>query len=290
VSAAAPLTFPERPEGLPPRPITKGKPWRALFAIPIAIVAVIAGGVTYVVVAAIRTAVVSPPAHQDGIVGVALHGTPPLLVTASTLVQDIALVGGAVLAASLAMAKPLRLRPADLGLRGARIWSSIGLVLLGYGAFVVLAAAWTSALGITDRENVPVELGTRDSTAALVGAALLVCVVAPICEELFFRGYLFAALRRRGLVLAALVTGLAFGGAHVASAPIGFIVPLGVLGVILCLLYERTGSLYPCMGLHALNNSIAFGVGDGRGWLIPICLAAAGTVVYSLSRAARALA
>ena len=36
--------------------------------------------------------------------------------------------------------------------------------------------------------------------------------------------------------------------------------PLGVLGFIFCLVYERTGSLYPVIALHALNNSIAYGV------------------------------
>ena len=39
-----------------------------------------------------------------------------------------------------------------------------------------------------------------------------------------------------------------------------FLVPLGVFGALLCLLYYRTGSLLPCMVLHALNNSLALGV------------------------------
>ena len=39
-----------------------------------------------------------------------------------------------------------------------------------------------------------------------------------------------------------------------------FLVPLGVFGALLCVLYHRTGSLLPCMVLHALNNSLALGV------------------------------
>ena len=290
MSAAGPLTLPERPEGLPPRPVRRGKPWRALLAIPIGIVAVIAGGITYAVVSVIRSALTSPPAHHAGLVGVALHGTPPLLVTASTLAQDLVLVGGVVLAAASAMKATGRLRPADLGLRPARIASSAGLVVAGFVTFLLLAQVWASALNITAHENVPVELGSRDSAGALVGSALLVTLVAPIAEELFFRGYLFAALRRYGLVPATLVTGVAFGAAHVFSAPIAFIVPLAALGVILCLLYERTGSLYPCIALHVLNNSLAFGVGDGRGWLVPVCLAVAAMSVYGLSRSVRSFA
>ena len=264
--------------------------WRAFLALPVALAAVVAGAATYAIVGVLRAAVTSPPDHHDGIVGVALHGPPPLLTFSSTLTQDIALVVGAIIAAGLAMPGASAPRPEDFGLRPARLWSSAGLVLAGYGVFIALSAAWTSALGITARENVPVQLGTYDSGLALAGAILLVCVIAPVCEELFFRGYVFSALRRRGLLLAALVTGTAFGLAHVVSSPIGFIVPLATLGVILCLLYERTRSLYPCMALHALNNSIAFGVGDGRTWLIPICLVTAATIIYSMSQMVRRIA
>jgi membrane protease YdiL (CAAX protease family) len=288
VSTAGSLTLPERPEGLPPRGPSAGRPWRALAALPIAIAALVGGTVVYFVVGAVRGALTDAPDPSRGVVGVALHGSPPLLTLSATLAQDLVLVAGALLAAAAASGG--RLRPGDLGLRGARLASSVGLVLAGYVVFVLVSAAWTSALGIQDRENVAIDLGTRDSAAALVGAAVLVCVVAPVCEELFFRGYLFAALRRRGLVPAAAITGLAFGLAHVASAPIGFIVPLAVLGVVLCLVYERTGSLYPCMALHALNNSIAFGVADGRAWLVPACIAASVAGIASLSRVARSFA
>ena len=61
-----------------------------------------------------------------------------------------------------------------------------------------------------------------------------------------------------------------FGGIHAGSAPVGFLVPLAVFGVILCLIYHVTRSLYPCMALHCINNSIAFGVGEHWGWEIPV--------------------
>ena len=72
---------------------------------------------------------------------------------------------------------------------------------------------------------------------------------------------------------AALLTGITFGAIHVGSAPVGYLVPLAALGVLLCLLYVRTGSLYPCIALHCLNNSIAFGVSQHWGWEIPVLLA-----------------
>jgi membrane protease YdiL (CAAX protease family) len=60
-------------------------------------------------------------------------------------------------------------------------------------------------------------------------------------------------------VLAAILSGIVFGGVHLGSSPIGYLVPLAFFGVGLCLLYEWTGSLYPPIALHALNNSIALG-------------------------------
>ena len=272
VPGAAPAVAPDRP-------------WRALWALPVALAAIVAGGIASVIAIAVRNALTTPPVHEPGTVGVALHGIPPVVTFVGTLAQDLALVAGAVFVAANALRG--RVTAAHLGLREvARPWRATGLVVGGYVLFIVLSAAWTAGLGITAHENIAVELGTGDSLAALVGAALLTCVVAPVCEELFFRGFLFGALRRHGVIVATLITGLAFGAAHVASAPIAFIVPLAALGMILCLIYERTRSLYPCMALHALNNSIAFGVGDGRGWLVPVCLAGAAACVGLLARAA----
>lgn len=276
------LESPERPEGLPARTPPEPRPWAAWWALPVALGAVVIGGLFYAAATAIRSALVDLPVAADGVFGVALHGPPPVLTLVATLAQDLALIAGAVLVAASALKG--RVTGGAFGLRPARLASSVGYVIGAYVLFLIVAAAWTTALGIQDRENIAVDLGTRDSVFAFVAAGFLVCVVAPLAEEVFFRGFLYGALRKRGVPIAALVSGVTFGLAHVASSPIGFVVPLATLGVILALLYERTGSLYPSIALHSLNNSIAFGVGDGRAWAIPICLAASGLVVYGLSR------
>jgi membrane protease YdiL (CAAX protease family) len=276
------LEHPERPAGLPERRDRVQRPWPAWAAIPIALTAFVGGGIFAVIAIAIHNGLVDLPVHQPGSVGVALHGAPPLVTFIGTMAQDLILIAGAIYV--VWSSTPPGRRASALGLRPARVASSAGFVLLGYVVFIVISAVWVSALGIKDHESVAIQLGTRDSALALAGGALITCVVAPVCEELFFRGFLFGALRKRGLVVAALVTGVTFGLVHVGSAPIGFLVPLAVLGVILCLIYERTGSLYPCMALHAFNNSIAFGVGDGRGWLIPVGLAMAAAGIFGLSR------
>ena len=92
---------------------------------------------------------------------------------------------------------------------------------------------------------------------------MLVTVIAPIAEELFFRGYFFGALRNwRGSGRRRCSPALVFGGIHVGSAPAVFLVPLAILGFLLCIVRWRTGSLLPCIALHAINNALAFGVDE----------------------------
>ena len=61
-----------------------------------------------------------------------------------------------------------------------------------------------------------------------------------------------------------------------------------VLGGVLCLIYWKTGSLLPCIALHALNNALAFGVSQHWGWEVPVimvgALAAVGAIVAPIVR------
>jgi membrane protease YdiL (CAAX protease family) len=92
----------------------------------------------------------------------------------------------------------------------------------------------------------------------------MVICVAPVAEEFFFRGFFYRALRSRWSVpVAAGIDGLLFGVIHYdfsGADALLIIPPLALLAFIFCLIYERTGSIYPTIALHALNNAIAFGV------------------------------
>jgi hypothetical protein len=66
--------------------------------------------------------------------------------------------------------------------------------------------------------------------------------------------------RDLGTWIAAIITGILFGLAHTGSASAQYLIPLGFLGFVLCLIRWRTGSLYPCMALHGANNALALGV------------------------------
>lgn len=162
-----------------------------------------------------------------------------------------------------------RVRPVDFGFRSVTWRVGVGSVLAAGIGYYLLTAVYASVLHLHGNEKLPKELGVGKSTAALVGAAVFVCVVAPMAEELFFRGFIFGALRRMrivvagrdiGIWIAAFITAILFGLAHTGSAAPKYLVPLGLLGFILCLLRWRTRSLYPCMALHSINNSLALGI------------------------------
>jgi membrane protease YdiL (CAAX protease family) len=194
------------------------------------------------------------------------HPTP-----AVSLIGDVLFDVAFVLAAISVVRWSGRLRAYDFGFRRIRVPASIGAVVLAGVGYYVLTAVYAAALNLHGNEKLPSELGVSKSTAALAGAAVFVCVIAPVAEEFFFRGFIFGVLRRMRIVvggrnlgpwIAAVVTGILFGLAHTGSASSRYLIPLGFLGFVLCLVRWRTGSLYPCIALHALNNSLALGVGQ----------------------------
>jgi hypothetical protein len=177
-------------------------------------------------------------------------------------------------------------RPADFGFRRIPLSTGVGAVVLAAVAYYGLTALYSALVHLHGKDKLPSELGATHSTAALVAASLFVCAIAPMCEEFFFRGFVFGALRniplRVGRVdggpwIAAVLTGILFGLAHTGSASSQYLVPLGFLGFVLCLVRWRTGSLYPCMALHSANNALALGVNQ-LSWSV---LAILGLIVAS---------
>jgi membrane protease YdiL (CAAX protease family) len=95
-------------------------------------------------------------------------------------------------------------------------------------------------------------------TLVLISAA----VTAPFIEELFFRGMLFGLYRRRQPPWVAYsVSGVLFAALHLVPGSmnpaqmVGLGIGILVLGTLLAWVYQRTGSLYPSMVAHAVNNA-----------------------------------
>lgn len=178
---------------------------------------------------------------------------------AAQLVVGLSL-GGTALGFALSDAGG-RLREAfrRLGLVPRITLAAIGLAALAWLIYIAAAAALTPLLN-PDQQDVTEELGTDKSSAlSLVVAGLLIVVLAPLSEELFFRGFMFASLRRAmPLWPAALIAAVVWGSLHLSGGNIGVAIQLSVFGVILAWLYERSGTLWAPIAAHALNNTIAF--------------------------------
>jgi len=264
---------PELPDGVPAETrAARWAPWTSIIALLAAIPAVLLGAIVIGVVAAAFGADFTDP--------------PPSVTILGTVWQDLCLIGVALLFARLSD----RPRPWHFGLRPTRFWPAVGWMVVAFVAFYVFTLVWILVLGVdTPEEELPDELGADDSTAALVAVAILVTVIAPVTEEFFFRGFFFGALRNwKGVWPAAILTGVVFGGIHGGSSDPVFLLPLAFFGFALCLLYVRTGSLYPCIALHCANNSLAFGITQDWTWQIPATFAGALMVIGLGALAVRA--
>jgi membrane protease YdiL (CAAX protease family) len=236
--------------------------------------------VTGLVLALFGGLLVDIPAAIFG-VSISSSHVPPGLEIADTVVQDAGFVLAAVIFAQMGGRK---LGAWQFGLRPTPLRRAFWLVVLTLAGFFAFSFVWAAALESNEKEKLLETLGTSHNTTLLLLSAALTCVVAPICEEMLFRGYIFSALCNwRGLWPAAVITGLIFGGVHVGSAPVVDLAPLAALGFGLCLLYRATGSLYPGIALHSVNNSIAFGALEHWGWQIPVLLLSALAIIALLA-------
>jgi membrane protease YdiL (CAAX protease family) len=183
---------------------------------------------------------------------------PVPFTQALTFFQDLVFIYAAWIGVKLALGK---VTPADLGLRRVRrIWAAIGWAVAGLVAFYIVGAVLAELFGKPDDQTLVDDLKTESALGVLIAWGLLICVLAPIAEEVFFRGFMFTVFSRRmGVAWAALLDGVVFGIGHAGGAEAIQLVALGAFGVALCLLYWRTQSIIPGMALHALNNSITFG-------------------------------
>ena len=229
-------------------------PWK-LWAAPAALV----GGF---IVAEVLTTIVYGIGSANG---ASTSNPPPAVEITGSVVFDAGFITAAIAVALIAGGA----RPAEFGFRRARLRIAVAAVLGAALLYYVLTAVYSSLFALHAQDNLPSSFGLRTSPWATIGTAAFVCAVAPICEETFFRGFLFGTLRKlpvavRGRDLgpwvAAVIVGILFGLAHTGSANPEYLIPLGFLGFMLCLVRWRTRSIYPGMALHSANNSLALAV------------------------------
>lgn len=136
------------------------------------------------------------------------------------------------------------------------IWQSATALLLALPVVAITSLGWSALLKAAGLPDAPQDLIAIFAAvkSPLVLAAMLVvaAIVAPINEELLFRGVIFRFLRQRfGRAIAYGVSGALFGFMHGNWA--GFL-PLALLGVALALAYEHSGDIRVPIVVHGLFN------------------------------------
>jgi membrane protease YdiL (CAAX protease family) len=182
--------------------------------------------------------------HDEGAAGVT--------TLLGLVVQDSVLMASALLFATL----KLNPRRWHFGIRRTPFWGTAGWAALGFGVMLAFELGYLELFHVNE-SNVD-ELGKGNLVAA-IAIGLAVIVVAPVSEEFFFRAFFYRALRTRLRVWAsALICGLVFGALHFEGPDTAVILPvIAFFGVGQCLVYEKTGSLFAVIAIHAAFNTVA---------------------------------
>ena len=199
----------------------------------------------------------------SGLILTIIEGAPEDLTDADVIVNTIfgilVLDGIFVLGPWLFCVRRYRLGWRGLGLRPFardRWWWPFVAAATALVATIVYNAV-LYALGARPEQDID---QLFDSQIVLPLTFVAVVIVAPLAEELFFRGFVFAGLVRPfGAIGAMVASGLLFATFHVQDGNSALLVPLFAgIGIGLAWIYYRSGSLWLSMGTHLIFNLVGF--------------------------------
>ncbi|MGI6367491.1 MAG: CPBP family intramembrane glutamic endopeptidase [Anaerolineae bacterium] len=142
-----------------------------------------------------------------------------------------------------------------LGVHRAPLGRTVLYTLLGLAVILLINMLWAQAMqrfGIPGQPDLVPIFGT--GLGSQLVALLVVGGIAPVAEEVFFRGFLYAGLRDAwGVGKAILVSAVIFGLVHMSLSTL---VPILAMGAVFAYLYERTDTLWASIALHAVINTL----------------------------------
>jgi membrane protease YdiL (CAAX protease family) len=149
-----------------------------------------------------------------------------------------------------------RWRPrAFVGLLAAVVVLPLNAVLERLSAILVRQASLPSLIQRGFETQMQQFLELFSGTGGLLLAILVIGIIAPIGEEVFFRGFAYRCFRTRwGPMVGGAVSAALFSLIH--FHPVALL-PIFLVGCVLAYLYERTGTLVAPITLHAVNNIVA---------------------------------
>ncbi len=149
----------------------------------------------------------------------------------------------------------------ECGLRGLFTWTDIGLGVAGFvvamiAIFIVSAIVSIVCPWIDMNQTQEVGFSNLAGFADMMMAFVTLVVIAPVCEEIIFRGWLYGKLRARTWAMPAIIlTSVMFGIVH-GQWNVG--ITVAVMSVIMCLIREMTGTIWGGMIIHMLKNGLAY--------------------------------
>jgi len=144
------------------------------------------------------------------------------------------------------------------GLKRGFIWSA-GFGMVAGILFIIIYLTGSNPLTLI-RSNIPTKPGAF-ITFLLVGG-----IIAPVAEEIFFRGIIYRYLRRSNVVLAIILSSLLFAALHWRS---GVPITQFIGGLVLAIAFEKEKSLMTPVTIHVLGNLTIFTLSTP--WIQGIC-------------------
>lgn len=156
----------------------------------------------------------------------------------------------------------------ELGLTGTPTWTDIGLAPVGFIITTLLALGLVAIFNVFPWFNADqaqdVGFGTYLTGVDRIIAFVVLVVVAPIAEELIFRGWLYGKLRAVlntkladvwSMIISTLLVSTLFGIVHL-QWNVG--INVFAMSIVLCGLREITGTIYAGILTHMIKNGVAF--------------------------------
>ncbi|HEX3391529.1 MAG TPA: type II CAAX endopeptidase family protein [Solirubrobacteraceae bacterium] len=179
-----------------------------------------------------------------------------LHVGARVLIVDVIL-----LAALIPLRRSGGVTSRDLGVRRVPGARSVGYALLALIVVLIFDMCWKAIVpyGVKASAANPFVGVSHEDGFNIALTAFAAALSAPVVEEIFFRGLLYRSLRNRlPFLSAALIAGAMFGLVHAGAYPLVSLPAKAFFGIVVYLLYERTGSLLPGIAVHSFVDAASF--------------------------------